>query len=306
MAAFPSKVRCGSEGLLALDLRESKLKPRFNARPMLFFTRAAGPLGAGDVGLLLDWVVAGLPRENAMGGTGGLLVLTLIDGRPPMGSNGSRLCFMRVGAENCRRISSSSRFLISKLPCAPADSGPCVLPERFSELVDRRGSSGASWNNPGSGAIIGNPLESSADSAVAGRWNARKGRKKLVEGRMPPACVVLFVGLCVACWKVVTFGAGEGTGDAGICTPSLSACPALSKLPPIGRVGVGCMPLVEVERPYGRDVLARVGLGKVLMYGWDRDALKLAEGRGNWAGLLFDGDVGSGAGNECVAMVHDQ
>lgn len=54
-------------------------------------------------------------------------------------------------------------------------------------------------------------------------------------------------------------------------------------------------------RPYGLEVLVRVGLGKELGKGWERDALKLEDGRGSWAGF-FLGEAGSAAVNECVAM----
>lgn len=100
---------------------------------------------------------------------------------------------------------------------------------------------GASWKRPGSGAMIASPFEESVDPIEFGRWSsyARRGRKKLAEGRMPPAWVVLF-GL-FACGNVLIFGGGDE--DAGICIASFSLSPPLSLSPPIGRVRFGCIPL---------------------------------------------------------------
>ena len=181
-----------SEGVAALteDFRvESKLIPRRKARSMLFRMRCAGLL---ETALdLSDWeaVFCDRARTNA-GGTaaavvGGLegaeaLVLIVESGLPPIGKSGSRLCFMRLGAENCLLSSSSSTCLISGCcdpPPFPSDSGPveagaCVLPDKFSELWERRGDIGCSWNRPGSGAIIARPFdEDSAESEDEGREN---------------------------------------------------------------------------------------------------------------------------------------
>jgi hypothetical protein len=88
--------------------------------------------------------------------------------------------------------------------------------------------SGASWKRPGSGAMIASPFDvDSPEPEDEGRenWYARRGRKKLAEGRMPPACVVLFeLGTC---WNVVIVG----EDDAGRGGMSLS--------PPMGKLWLG-------------------------------------------------------------------
>jgi len=148
VVGLPSKVWRASEGVAALteDFRvESKLIPRRKARSMLFRMRCAGLL---ETALdLSDWeaVFCDRARTNA-GGTaaavvGGLegaeaLILIVESGLPPIGKSGSRLCFMRLGAENCLLSSSSFTCLISGCcdpPPFPSDSGPveagaCVLP----------------------------------------------------------------------------------------------------------------------------------------------------------------------------------
>lgn len=79
-------------------------------------------------------------------------------------------------------------------------------------------------------------------------------------------------------------------GDCGLSpgfsrSRSFSFSRSLSKSPPIGKTG-----LVRTEfeeRPYGLDILWRIGLGRELGSGWERDALKLEEGRGSWAGIFL-------------------
>lgn len=82
-----------------------------------------------------------------------VLVLIVESGLPPIGKSGSRLCFIRFGAENCLLSSSSFTCFISGcvplLPPFPSDSGAvdagaCVLPDKFSELCERRGEIGCS------------------------------------------------------------------------------------------------------------------------------------------------------------------
>lgn len=121
--ALPSKVLRPSEGVAALvmDLRtESKLTPLPKTRSKLSRTRLTGP-AAGAMGLSFSgFAEAGLrseiPREY-VGELADVAVLIVASGRPPIGSSGSRLCFIRLGAENCLRSSSSSKFLISGVPC---------------------------------------------------------------------------------------------------------------------------------------------------------------------------------------------
>lgn len=72
--------------------------------------------------------------------------------------------------------------------------------------------------------------------------------------------------------------------------------------PPIGKVEPA-LTVVEAERPYGRDVLWRVGLGSELGKGWERDALKLEEGNGSCVGFFFFGDVGWVGGKECGVLL---
>lgn len=156
-SGFPSKV-CRSEGVAAPveDLWvESILIPRRNTRSMLFRIRLAGPAESGETGLNLTTLLcdsAGV-KVGADIGAGGatpdesaaaVLVLIVVSGFPPIGSNSSRLCFILFGAEKCLRSSSSLTFCVADPPWAPTDSaavdvGACVLPERFSELCDRRG-----------------------------------------------------------------------------------------------------------------------------------------------------------------------
>jgi hypothetical protein len=196
---FPSKV-CRSDGVAAPvedTCVESKLIWR-NTRSMLFRMRLAGPVESGETGLdLSDLMIllCDIPRALNAGADNGvpggaepggeaarlvLLVLIVERGFPPIGNSGSRLCFILFGAENCLLNSSSLAFRTScvVVACAPptdsgaVDVGACVLPERFSELCERRGLIGWSWKRPGSGAIIARPFdEDSVEPVDEGREN---------------------------------------------------------------------------------------------------------------------------------------
>jgi len=96
-----------------------------------------------------------------------VLVLIVESGLPPIGKSGSRLCFIRF-EENCLLSSSSFTCFISGcVPLPPpfpsdsgaVDAGACVLPDKFSELCERRGEIGCSWKRPGSGAIMARPFD---------------------------------------------------------------------------------------------------------------------------------------------------
>jgi hypothetical protein len=92
-------------------------------------------------------------------------------------------------------------------------------------------------------------------------------------------------------------------GDCGLSPDfsrslSLSRSRSRSLSPLIGKVGLG---LTAFEaRPYGLDLLWRVGLGKELGRGWEREALKLEEGRGS---CLLEMLLGGMEDNECVVVL---